>query len=152
MPEARLKVIEAVGRAGVPVGVLVAPVIPGLNDHEIPAILDAAAKAGAAFASYVILRLPYGLKGLFAEWLERHYPERREKVLGRLRQMRGGKLNDVRFGARMKGEGVWAEHCAALFAVACRKAGLQRRGPTLSTEHFHVPFANPLQSQITFPF
>lgn len=152
MPEARLQAIEAARAAGVPAGILVAPVIPGLNDHEIPEILQAAARAGAGFAAYVMLRLPYGVKELFADWLEREYPERKEKVLGRLRAMRGGKLNDSRFGSRMKGEGAWADQCASLFEVACRKAGLERRGPVLSADHFRVPSSNAGPRQITFPF
>ena len=92
-------------KAGVPVGVLVAPMIPGLNDHEMPAILTAAKQAGARFAGYVSLRLPHALKDLFEQWLERHFPEKKAKVLSRVRDMRGGKLNDSRFGSRMRGEG-----------------------------------------------
>src|SRR5439155_5868655 len=108
-PVARLRAIEELRKAGVPVGVMVAPVIPGLTDHEAPAILRAAADAGAMAAYYVVLRLPLGVKDLFADWLDRHFPGRGEKVLGRIRGARGGRLNDPRFGSRMRGEGPWAE-------------------------------------------
>lgn len=138
-PAARLAAIEELARAGIPVGVLVAPIIPGLTDHETPAILQAAARAGARFAACTLLRLPHGLPELFTRWLEVHRPAARERVLGRLRDMRGGRLNDPRFGARMRGEGVLAEQVRALFAAGCRRAGLARRGPTLSTAAFRPP-------------
>jgi DNA repair photolyase len=138
-PAGRLAAIEELSRAGIPTGVMVAPIIPGLNDHEIPAILDAVAKAGASFAGYTILRLPYGVAELFESWLARHFPERKEKVLGRIRGMRDGKLNEPRFGVRMKGEGVLAKTIADLFALARRQAGLDRRAPELSTAAFRRP-------------
>lgn len=138
-PDGRLAAIAELSRAGVPVGVLVAPVIPGLNDHEIPAILEAAAKAGARCAGYVLLRLPHGLGPLFEQWLRQHYPQRCEKVLSRLRDMRGGKTYDPRFGSRMKGEGEMAEQIASLFALSCRRAGIGNRFPALSTAAFRRP-------------
>jgi DNA repair photolyase len=138
-PAGRLAAIEELTRAGIPVGVLIAPVIPGLNDHEIPAILEAAAKAGALSAGYVLLRLPYGLGPLFEQWLRQHYPERCEKVLSRLRDMRGGEIYDARFGSRMRGEGVMAEQIAGLFALGCRRAGIGGRFPALSTAAFRRP-------------
>ena len=138
-PAGRLAAIEELARAGVPVGVLTAPVIPALNDHEIPAILEAAARAGACRAGFTLLRLPYAVAGLFADWLERHFPEKKEKVLGRVRAMRGGRLNDPRFGSRMRGEGALAEQIKALFALGCRKAGIAGRGPELSTAAFRRP-------------
>jgi DNA repair photolyase len=138
-PAGRLAAIEELTRAGIPVGVMVAPVIPGLNDHEIPAILEAAAKAGARRAGYVLLRLPHGLGPLFERWLRQHYPERCEKVLARLRGMRGGAIYDPRFGSRMKGEGTLAEQIASLFALGCRRAGLDKRFPPLSTAAFRRP-------------
>jgi DNA repair photolyase len=138
-PARRLDAIRTLAAAGVPVGVLMGPVIPGLNDHEIPAILDACAGAGAGFAKYVALRLPHGVKELFAGWLERHFPERREKVLGRVREMRGGKLYDPRFHHRGRGEGVYADHLAALFGVARRRAGLAEHAPALSSAAFRRP-------------
>ncbi len=139
-PARRLDAIRTLAEAGIPVGVLVAPVIPGLTDHEMPRILEAAAAAGATRASKVMLRLPYGLGDLFEAWLEEHVPTRRERVLGRIRELRGGGRNDPRFGARMRGEGIWAEQLDRLFAVACRKAGLDGDGRrALSTEAFRRP-------------
>jgi DNA repair photolyase len=125
--------------AGIPVGVLTAPIIPGLNDHEIPAILQAAAAHGASFAGYIVLRLPYALKDLFDSWLRRHYPQRREKVLSRLRELRGGKLYDSQWGTRMTGTGPIAEAIAQLFRVAARQAGLDKPHPRLSSAHFRIP-------------
>src|SRR5690606_3563537 len=124
IPARRLAAIETLAKAGVPVGVMVAPLLPGLNGHEMPAILEAAARAGARFAGYTMLRLPYAVKDLCVAWLERHFPERKEKVLGRLREMRGGKLNESRFHARMRGQGEYAAQLRALFHAAARKAGL----------------------------
>jgi len=112
-------------------------VIPGLNDHELPALLSAAGRAGATFAAYVPIRLPYAVRPLFEDWLERHFPERKEKVLNRIRSMRGGELNDPRFGSRMRGEGLFAEHIAQLFSISCRRAGIEKgRFPKLSTAAF----------------
>jgi DNA repair photolyase len=138
-PEGRLAAIEELTKAGVPVGVLVAPVIPGLTDHEMPAILAAAAQAGAKCAGYVLLRLPYAVAGLFEDWLAQHYPARREKVLQRLRDMRGGEVHDSRFGLRMRGEGVLAEQVRALFHLGRRRAGLESGFPPLSTAAFRRP-------------
>lgn len=138
-PRRRLDAIRRLRDAGVPVGVLIAPVIPGLNDHEIPAILEASAEAGACFAGFIILRLPHGVADLFSEWLEIHYPDRRDKVLNRVRSMRGGALNTARFGERMRGHGVFAEQIHHLFEVARRKHGLGRRGIELSTAAFRRP-------------
>jgi DNA repair photolyase len=140
-PAARLRAIRELRDAGVPVGVMVAPIIPGLTDHEAPAILDAVAKAGALSASYVVLRLPLGVKDLFTDWLSRHFPDRVDKVLGRIRETRGGELNDSRFGVRMTGEGLWAETFHRLFTVARAKAGLSDRMPPLTAEHFRRPAA-----------
>ncbi len=138
-PARRLAAIENLSRSGVPAGVLVAPIIPGLTDHEPPAIIAAAARAGARFAGYVPLRLPHAVAELFSDWLGRHLPAKKEKVLGRIRAMRGGKLNDPRFGSRMEGEGIFAEQIAALFSMACRKAGIEGRSPNLSTSAFRRP-------------
>ena len=136
-PTRRLAAIEALVRAGLPVGVMVAPVIPGLTDHEIPALVSAAAEAGASFAAYTPLRLPYAVAPLFEDWLERHFPERKEKVLNRIRSMRGGKLNDPRFGSRMRGEGIFAEQIGQLFSISCRRVGIgEKRSPKLSTAAF----------------
>jgi DNA repair photolyase len=138
-PLGRLAAIEELTKAGVPVAVMVAPVIPGLTDHELPAILEAAAKAGARWAGYVLLRLPHGLGPLFEEWLQEHYPARRDKVLSRLRDMRGGAIYDAQFGSRMTGQGPMAEQIAALFAMGCRRAGLTEPFPKLSTAAFRRP-------------
>jgi DNA repair photolyase len=138
-PQGRLAAIAELAAAGVPVGTLVAPVIPGLTDHELPSILTAAAAAGASFAGFTMLRLPHSVAALFAQWLERHVPASKERVLGRIRAVRGGKLNDPRFGSRMRGEGILAQQIHALFGVACRKAGLNRGGPALSTAAFRRP-------------
>src|SRR5262245_33486356 len=97
-PSGRLAALETLAHAGVPVGVMVAPIIPGLNDHEVPAILEAARNAGACFAGYTILRLPLAVANIFTTWLEQHFPERKDKVLSRVRTIRGGKLNESRFG------------------------------------------------------
>jgi len=143
-PQRRLAAIQELSDAGVPVRVLVAPTIPGLNDHEVPALLKAAAKAGAVGAGYVVIRLPHAVAPLFEQWLERHFPGQKEKVLGRIRELRGGKLYDSRFGARMSGEGPLAEQIKALFEVAKRRAGLEDRpmmgnSSELNTSRFRVP-------------
>jgi DNA repair photolyase len=139
VPARRLAAIETLARAGIPVGVMTAPVIPGLNDHELPELLRAAAEAGARWAAYVPLRLPLAVAPLFEDWLVRHYPERKAKVLGRLREMRGGKLNDARFGHRMRGHGPYAEQIRALFHAVCRRAGLSHARFPLSTAAFRRP-------------
>ena len=140
-PARRLDAVRTLAAAGVPVGVLVAPVIPGHTDHEMPAILQAAADAGARSAGFVPLRLPYGLADLFESWLEMHFPTRKEKVLNRIREIRGGKLNDPNFGSRMTGEGEYAEQIRALFHVAARKAGLMNKEERveLNSAHFRRP-------------
>ena len=152
LPRHRLAAIATLARAGVPVGVMVAPVIPALTDHEMPAILKAAAAAGAKSAGYVALRLPFGLGPMFEEWLARHYPERKEKVLGRIRAARGGKLNDPNYRTRMTGVGIFAEQWAALFSASSRKAGLPARGPELSAASFRVPSSAVVSMQKMFPF
>lgn len=138
-PEARLRAIRELAEAGVPVGVMVAPVIPGLTDHELPKILEAAAKAGARHAGFVPLRLPHGVKDLFADWLEAHFPDRKNKVLGRVKEMRGGKLNDPNFGSRMQGEGEFADLMGAMFRAYTKKFGLNERELHLSRSHFQKP-------------
>jgi len=118
---------------------MTAPIIPGLNDHEVPAILEAAAEAGAGFAGYTVVRLPYAVAPLFELWLEEHFPDRKEKVLGRIRHLRGGeRLNDPRFKSRMRGEGIFAEQISSLFHAGCKRAGMNER-PVLSTASFRRP-------------
>lgn len=138
-PAARLAAIRALADAGIPVGVLHAPIIPGLTDHEIPSLVAAAVEAGAKYASYVVLRLPYSVAPLFEQWLTQHFPDKKEKVLNRIRAIRGGKLNQAQFGLRMRGEGIFAEQIDKLFDVAVRKAGIEGNSPNLSTETFRRP-------------
>jgi DNA repair photolyase len=138
-PRDRLAAVARLAAAGVPVGVMVAPVVPAITDHEIPRILEAAAAAGAQAAGYTMLRLPGAVAGLFEAWLERHFPDRREKVLHRIRELRGGRLNDPRFGSRMRGEGIFAEQIHALFASARRRHGLDKPLPELSAAAFRRP-------------
>jgi len=131
--------MEALSKAGVPVGVLVAPTIPAINDHEIPSVLAAAKAAGASWGCTEVLRLPLTVAPVFQEWLERCFPDHKEKVLGRIRAIRGGKLNDPRFGKRMRGEGIFADQIAQLFRGARRKVGLPEDGPELSAASFRRP-------------
>jgi DNA repair photolyase len=138
-PERRLDAIAALHAAGVPVGVMIAPVIPGLNDHEIPAILDRAATAGARSAGWVMLRLAAPLDRLFAAWLETHYADRVTRVLGRIRECRGGKLNDTRFLVRQRGVGAYAAQIRTLFEIAARRRGLDQPLPRLNAAAFRRP-------------
>jgi DNA repair photolyase len=142
-PARRLAAIKKLADADIPVGYLQAPMIPGLTDSEAPAIAAAAAKAGVTFGGYVALRLPFAVKSLFEQWLEQHYPDRKEKVLNRIRAIRGGRLNDPNFTSRMRGEGIFAEQMNELFQLARRKAGITRRWPELSTAHFRRPSNSP---------
>lgn len=139
LPAQRLAAVRALAAAGVPVGVNIAPVIPGLNDHEIPAILEAASQAGAQFAGWGMLRLPLGVKDVFLDWLDRCFPGKRNRVLARIRDVRGGRLDNSAFGVRFTGEGVFAEQIRALFHVAARSHGLDRAMPALSAEAFRRP-------------
>ena len=138
-PPRRLDAIRALATAGIPAGVMTAPMIPGLNDHEMEAILDAAVDTGATRAGYVPLRLPLEIKELFEEWLKTHRPDRAERVLSLIRQMRGGKLYDAEFGSRMRGEGPLAILLSQRFAAAVKRLGLNRLGVRLDTSAFHVP-------------
>lgn len=126
-PEKRLTAIRTLADAGVPVSVLIAPIIPALTDNEIEAITARAAEAGARAAGSVLLRLPLEIKDLFREWLEAHYPDRAERVLSLVRQTRDGRLNDPDFGSRMRGTGPYAEMIRTRLALARRRHGLDRR-------------------------
>jgi DNA repair photolyase len=137
-PQSRLDAIKQLRKAGIPAGVMVAPVIPGLNDHEIPRILDACGNAGAQFAGYTIVRLPWAVAPLFEHWLEEHFPGRKEKVLQRIRHLRGDRLNHSQWHTRMTGEGIFAEQIASLFNVGRRRASIGNR-PNLSTAAFRCP-------------
>jgi len=144
-PAARLRMIRKLTQAGVPTGTLIAPMIPGLTDHEIPAIVSAAVQAGARFAGYVPVRLPFAVKDLFQQWLAQHFPDRKAKVLAQIRAMHGGKLNESEFGKRMRGEGILAEQIDKMFEVACRKAGIAGRSPHLSTATFRRPSGKQME-------
>jgi DNA repair photolyase len=135
-PAHRLRAIEMLARAGVPVGVSVAPIIPGLNDREIPAVLEAAKAAGAGDAFHTMLRLPYGVKDVFQEWLRLHFPEKLERILATVRAVRGGKLNSSEFGTRMRGEGNYAEQIHRMFHVFRERLGFGARTRELRTDHF----------------
>lgn len=139
VPKMRLAAIGKLAAAGVPVGVIVAPVIPGLTDEEVPAILAAAGSAGATFAASTVLRLPLAVAPLFEDWLARHYPDRKDKILNRVRDIRGGKLNDPNFHSRFKAGGVFGDQMRAMFKLAARKAGVDGPFPTLSVAGFRVP-------------
>src|ERR1700732_4761856 len=139
-PQARLRTLKELGAAGVPCGVLVAPVIPALTDHEMQGILAAAAQAGVRWAGYVLLRLRDEIKDLFAEWLAEHYPERAQHVLSLIRAMREGRDNDPRFGSRMRGTGPYALLLKNRFHIACRRLNLNSTArDTLSTALFRPP-------------
>jgi len=140
-PQRRLEAVRQLAAAGIPVGVMVAPIVPGLTDHEVPAILRAAAEAGATTAGRTVVRLPHGVKDLFSDWLDAHFPDRKAKVLNRVRSMRDGKLNDPNFGSRMSGEGPFAESIHQMFDLHRRKLGLTKK-IELSTAAFRRP-ANP---------
>jgi DNA repair photolyase len=135
-PSFRLEAVATLRKAGIPVGVNVAPIIPGLNEHEIPNILKAAAAAGAQFAAYTMVRLPLAVAPIFVAWLETHFPDRKEKILARIRSMRGGKLNSSEFGSRMCGEGPVAEQIRQLFRVSCRRFIRDRGLVEVSTAAF----------------
>ena len=144
-PARRLEAIAKLAAAGIPVVVLVAPVIPGLTDHEIPAVIAAARRAGATHAGYVTLRLPLTVAPLFSAWLEEHRPNQARKVLQRVRDLRGGALNEASFGRRMRGAGPFAELIEQLFAGACRRHGLNRERLALRTDRFRRPRADAAQ-------
>jgi len=143
-PQLRLRAIEELSKNGIPVIVMVAPVIPGLTDHEMPNIIRAAVNAGAVSAGFIMLRLPYGVSGIFTSWLERHFPDRKDKVLNRIKSVRGGSLNSADFHDRMRGIGIYAEQVEDLFQVSCRKAGIDGNKIELSTDHFRKPGGSQL--------
>ncbi|WP_219863324.1 PA0069 family radical SAM protein [Vreelandella piezotolerans] len=141
-PQARLKVIRELNTAGIPVGTLVSPIIPGLTDHEIERILEAASRAGARTATWMLLRLPHEVAPLFEAWLEAHYPERAAKVMSLMRQCRGGKTYEATFGKRFRGEGVFADLIAQRFQRASRQWNMQARTDQgLNTRDFRPPRA-----------
>ena len=135
-PAARLDAISVLAEAGVPVKVLAAPVIPAINDEEIPAILRSVSNAGATFAGYVMLRLPLAVEPVFLDWVGRCFPDRVEKIVGRLESLGGGKLYDSTYKTRMKGKGIWAEQIRGLFETICLTTGLKRSTPKLDCDSF----------------
>jgi len=148
-PHRRLRAVATLNEAGVPCGVMVAPIIPMVTDRYLEQILERAAAAGAKGAGYTVLRLPYELKDLFREWLDLHVPERAEHVMSLIRQMRGGRDNDSRFGTRMRGEGEFAELIRQRFALACRRFGISRgRDIVLDTAQFSPPRAESPQAEL----
>ena len=138
-PARRLEAVRGLAAAGVPTGVLAAPMIPALNDDELEAILEASAKAGASSAGYVLLRLPLEIGPLFEEWLEAHFPDRKARVLNLVRETRGGRLYESAFGLRQKGRGVYAELLKRRFALACKRLGLNKSDWALDTTQFRRP-------------
>jgi DNA repair photolyase len=143
-PEGRLAAIAELSAAGVPVTALVAPIIPGLNDHEVPAILKAVRAAGAVHASYVLLRLPHGVGELFEAWVQQHFPQKKDKIMRRVRDMRGGKLYDSRWSVRQRGEGAIADLVRQVFETTYRREKFAGR-PELSAEAFQRPGKTPLR-------
>jgi DNA repair photolyase len=140
-PAKRLEAVAGLAAANVPVAVLIGPVIPGLNDSEIPRILAAAAEAGACSAAWVLLRLAKPIDELFIRWLGEHFPDRKQRVLHRIQDTRAGRLNDTAFGRRKRGQGEYATQIAALFESAARKHGLHHPLPPLSAAAFRRPAA-----------
>lgn len=138
-PWRRLQAVKTLADAGVPVGVLAAPIIPFINDEFLERIIEEAAQAGAYYASYTVIRLPWEVKPVFEEWLQAHFPDRAERVLHRIEDMREGKRNDARFGTRMRGTGIWSDLLRQRFDVAVRRAGLNRRRLQLDTQQFIAP-------------
>lgn len=140
-PWRRLEAVRNLTAAGVPVGVLVAPVIPFINDDAMEHILQESKAAGAHYASYTVIRLPWEVKTLFEDWLNAHYPDRAQRVLHRIEDLRNGRRNDPNFGSRMRGTGIWADLLRQRFAVATRKLGLNRHRLPLDSDRFQPPLA-----------
>lgn len=147
-PSRRIQTIRRLADAGIPVGVSVSPVIPFLNEPELERVLEAAAEAGASRAFSVVLRLPWEVNPLFQDWLHQHFPDRAERILSRVREMRGGRDYNARFGQRMTGEGVWADLLAQRFRIAARRLGLERDRVPLQSAHFRVPRPSPAQASL----
>ncbi|MGR8920264.1 MAG: PA0069 family radical SAM protein [Gammaproteobacteria bacterium] len=147
-PQRRIETQRRLAAAGIPTGVMFAPVIPALNDHELEQVLETAAQAGCAFAGYVVLRLPREVNPLFKDWLAAHYPLRYERVMNRIRDIRGGGESDARFGSRMKGQGVFGALVKQRFERACRSLGLNRSRHDLDTRAFRPPPADERQLEL----
>ena len=147
-PARRLRTIETLARAGIPVGVSVSPIIPFINEPELEQVLEAAQAAGATSAFSIVLRLPWEVNPLFQHWLDQHFPERAARVMARVREMRGGKDNDARFGSRMTGQGIWAELLRQRLHKACQRLGLSRQRVELDTSLFRPPPRHVGQGQL----
>jgi DNA repair photolyase len=147
-PMRRLRTIETLARAGVPVGVSVSPVIPFLNEPELERILESAAQCGASAAFSVVLRLPWEVNPLFQNWLQQHFPQRAARIMARVRDMRDGRDNDPNFGSRMTGQGVWAQLLRQRFDKACARLGLNRQRIELDLTQFRPPPADPAQQSL----
>jgi DNA repair photolyase len=147
-PQRRLDTIRRLAEAGVPVGVSMSPVIPFLNEPELERVLEAAREAGASRAFSIVLRLPWEVNPLFQDWLQRHLPERAERIMARVRDMRGGKDNDARFGSRMTGQGVWAQLLRQRFDKACARLGFLKERTPLDMTQFRPPGLNPGQAEL----
>ncbi|WOO39635.1 PA0069 family radical SAM protein [Rubellicoccus peritrichatus] len=141
-PRQRLETVSKLRAAEIPVGVMIAPVIPGLNDEEIPSIIESAASAGALWFNTVPIRLPYSVKDVFRDWLQLNFPNKYEKIVSRIKDMRGGKLNDPNLRSRMRGEGIWPEQIKALRLLGLRRAKVVPYKATLTSEHFQPPESN----------
>ncbi len=147
-PESRLRAVKILSNHGIDVMVNVAPIIAGLTDSEIPEILQRAKEAGAIAANYTVLRLPGAVEPIFLDWLQRHYPMKKSKVVGNIKAMREGQLNESRFFDRMKGTGVLAEHIRSTFKTFSRKYGLQNTLAPLNTEQFNPPRTDSMQRRL----
>ena len=148
IPSARLRALNELSENGIPTGVMVAPVIPGLNDSEIPAILEAAKHAGAGAAGYILLRLPLTVQPVFEEWIQRARPDKADMVLGRVKDTRGGKFNDSSWGQRMVGTGVIANQIRTLFKMFQNKLGLDQQLPPYNCDDFQRPILDPDQLRL----
>ena len=144
-PARRLKTIERLAAAGIPVKVAASPMVPALTDHELEGILKASQEAGAQAASAIMLRLPLEVAPIFEDWARTHFPDRADRILNRVRELHGGKMYDANFGTRMTGQGIWADQMLARLTVARKRLGLADRLPPLRTDHFEVPFARDNQ-------
>ena len=144
-PIKRLETIELMAKNNIPTGVNVAPIIPGLNDEEIPNILKAASERGALYAGYIMLRLPYQVKNLFVDWVEREFPDRAKKIINKIKEMRDGKLNSSEFGERFSAKGEQAEAVRNLFHLSCEKYGLNKERIAIEAKNFINSYNNQLE-------
>ncbi len=147
-PHRRLAAVKALSDAGIPVGVMTAPIIPQLTDKDLEAILDAASANGARYAGWTLVRLPHEVKDLFRDWLAQHYPLRAEHVMSVIQQMRGGRDNDPQFGSRMRGEGIFADLISRRFDIACQRLGLNRERAPMDNSRFRPPRTEAQRAQL----